>query len=122
MKKYGLILCAVLMMPLGGCNPFSTTAIKTISDVAGGSLPVACTIWGVAKGYFTNVLSINSASNLSLGNTAIAGFNAICANPATTAAQIAADLAQLNTLWVTIQAATTVPTISPTPTPTPITK
>lgn len=118
MKKYALALCAALPL-LGGCNLTSTSAtIKTIGDVAGGSLPVACTIWGVAKGYFTNVLAVNSSSNITLGNAAIAGFNAICANPATSAAEIAADLAQLNTLWVSIQAATTVPKVPPTATPT----
>lgn len=117
MKKYALAICAALPL-LGACTPTSTSStVKTIGEVAGNSLPVACTVWAVAKGYFTNVLSVNSASNITIGNAAIATFNSICPpNPPPT--DIATALTDLNTAWVALEAATTVPVVKPTPAPT----
>ena len=117
MKKYAFAVCLALPLLSGGCTP--TTTIKTIGEVASGSLPVACQIYTVAEGYFGNVTAVNSASNINLGTLANTTAQAICANPATSAADITAALAKLNTLWVTIQAATTVPAVPPTPTASP---
>lgn len=105
---------AFAVLPIAGCSP----TILTIGQVASGSLPAACEIYTVASGYFSNVMAVNSASNINLGTLANSAAQQICANPVTTAADIVAALAKLNTLWVTIQAATTTPVVAPTPTPT----
>lgn len=100
---------AFAVLPLASCSP----TILTIGQVASGSLPAACEIYSVASGYFSNVKAVNSASNINIGTLANAGAQAICADPAATAADIAADLAKLNTLWVSLQAATTIPAKTP---------
>ena len=73
MKKYALVLCATLPL-LGGCN----STVLTIGQVAANSLPAACAIYAVAKGYFANVLAANSSNNISIGNAANAIAAGIC--------------------------------------------
>ena len=118
MKRYAIAACLALPL-LAGCNSASTTAtIKTIGQVAANSLPAACAIYAVAKGYFANVASVNSATNISIGTAANAIAAGICPpNPPPT--NIAAALTDLNAAWVSLEAATTVPVMPPTPTPSP---
>ena len=95
-------------------NSASTTT-KPSDSRANSS--AACAIYAVARGYFANVASVNSASNISIGTAANAIAAGICPpNPPPT--NVTAALADLNAAWVALEAATTVPVVPPAPTPT----
>ena len=120
MKRYALAACLALpLFTAAGCNLTSTNAtIKTIGQVAANSLPAACAVYAVAKGYFTNVAAVNSASNISIGTAANAIAAGICPpNPPPT--DVISALADLNAAWVSLEAATTIPIVPPVPKPTP---
>jgi hypothetical protein len=83
--------------------------VLTLAQVAGNDFTKACSVWGVAVGYYgdvSGIVSVLSPSVASAASIAISTGNTICALPGN---NLSSDLAKLNALWVKIQAFTTVP-------------
>ena len=117
MKKYA-ILAAAFCFPLLGaanCTQTSTSIDNALATLAKNDIPAACTIVGVAEGYFNELQSKLSAAEIADEQKAALVVKAICDNPPT---NITAAFGTLLTAWTTIQNDTTIPTPAPTPTPT----
>ena len=103
------IITLLAALTLGACSATQIASVNaTLASVAQNDLPTACGIVVVAEGYFNSVngQSKLSASQQATEAKAAAAATAICANPPTS---LASALASLNTIWVAIESATTVP-------------
>ncbi|HEY3719265.1 MAG TPA: hypothetical protein VGL41_03905 [Roseiarcus sp.] len=102
----GAFVCAI---PLAGCNSVSsgvTAANNALATLASNDIPTACAIVTVAEGYFAQLKSRLSATEIADEAKAALVVNSICANPPT---NISAAFGSLLTAWAMIQADTTVP-------------
>lgn len=118
MKKYAIALCAALpLLVLGGCWG---TAVNTVNNdlatLAKYDIPTACTIIGVAEGYFTVIAPNLSAAEIADEAKAAKGVKVVCDNPPT---NVNAAFVTLMQLWTAIQNDTTIPTSIPTSIPIP---
>jgi len=101
---------------LAACNPqggmekltvaVQTTMTKTdnvLARLAGNEIPSACSIIGVAEGYFRQLEPRISAKNIAIERDAEAVVDFICSNPPANTAQAFGTLFRA---WMAIQKAT----------------
>ena len=100
------IIAVALALSLAGCQTIAAgldAANKTLGQVAGNSLPAACTIVSVAQGYFEVLRPRISAANQRHYAGASAVADRICADRPD---NVVSALVTLGRAWTDIQAAT----------------
>jgi hypothetical protein len=112
MKHALLGACAlVFAFSVSGCNSAITNTNNVLANLAGGTnaagVQVACTIIGVAEGYFANVKLQVTPDEATAEAAAEAVVKSLCSNQPTNLTVLFSDLLSA---WDVIQAATTLPT------------
>lgn len=114
MKHALLGACALaLAVSVSACNVSTdiTNANNALANLSGGAtaagIQTACTIIGVAEGYFANVKLQVTPNEATAEAAAEAVVKSLCTNPPTNLTVLFNDL---NNAWSVIEAATTLPT------------
>jgi hypothetical protein len=112
MKHALLGACALAFaFSVSGCNNAITNTNNVLANLVGGAnagtVQAACTVIGVAEGYFANVKMNVTANEAAAEAAAEAVVKNLCATPPTNLTTLFSDLLSA---WTVIQAATTLPT------------